>query len=83
MASSHHEHNDSFRLHRAKPDGAVAVFNQDGYLMAEYTPATGAIAWLRVVPAPKRDHVERKLSLEFPVTAVVQAPRKSNSKRRS
>jgi hypothetical protein len=47
MASPHHEHNDSFRLHRAKPDGVVAVLNQDGFVMAEYNPFTGATAWLK------------------------------------
>jgi hypothetical protein len=69
MAHQHHETNDSYRLHRAKPDGSVAVFNQDGYLMAEYNPDNGVTAWHRVVPATKRESIERKLSEQFPVLA--------------
>ena len=67
MADLQHENNDSYRLHRAKPDGPVAVFNQDGFFMAEYDPITGATAWHRVVPVTKRESVEKKLSVQFPV----------------
>jgi hypothetical protein len=80
MASSHHEHNDSFRLHRAKPDGVVAVLNQDGFVMAEYNPLTGATAWLRVVPGAKRESVERKLSEQFPVS--IREPRRNKTRRK-
>lgn len=69
MAHQHHENSDSYRLHRAKPDGSVAVFNQDGFFMAEYNPMTGATAWHRVVPATKRESVEKKLLEQFPVVA--------------
>jgi hypothetical protein len=81
MPSPRHEHNDSFRLHRAKPDGVVAVLNQDGFVMAEYNPVTGATAWLRVVPAAKRDSVERKLSEQFPIAAA-REPRPDRARRR-
>jgi hypothetical protein len=82
MAILHHENNDSYRLHRAKPDGSVTVFNQDGFLMAEYNPVTGATAWHRVVPATKRESVERKLSEQFPVLADTNAskPPKRNKR---
>ena len=80
MAHLHHENNDSYRLHRAKPDGSVAVFNQDGFLMAEYNPMTGATAWHRVVPATKRESVERKLSEQFPVVADMNAPANNRSR---
>jgi hypothetical protein len=69
MAPSPHENHDSYRLHRAKPDGFVSVFNQDGFVMAEYNPITGATAWHRVVAASKRDSIERQLAAQFPVVA--------------
>jgi hypothetical protein len=69
MAHPHHENNDSYRLHRPKPDGLVAVFNQDGFLMAEHNPITGATSWHRVVPATKRESVERKLLEQFSAVA--------------
>jgi hypothetical protein len=84
MAHSHHENNDSYRLHRAKPDGSVAVFNQDGFLMAEYNPITGVIAWHRVVPATKRESIERKLSDQFPVVGDTNAyTNKSRSRQKT
>jgi hypothetical protein len=69
MANAQHENNDTYRLHRSRP-GAVAVFNQDGFLMAEYDQNTGATAWLRVVAATKRESVEQRLAHQFP--AVVE-----------
>jgi hypothetical protein len=74
MAHPNHENNDSYRLHRTKPDGLVSVFNQDGFLIAEYNPISGATAWLRVVPVPKRQSLERKLSEQFPMVAETRAP---------
>ena len=68
MASSH-ENNDSYRLQRSKRDGVVSVFNQDGFFMAEYNPVTGATAWHRVIPATKREAIERQLAAQFPVVA--------------
>ena len=82
MAHLHHENNDSYRLHRAKPDGSVAVFNQDGFFMAEYNPITGATAWHRVVPATKRESVERKLAEQFPVVTHTNAPANKSRSRR-
>jgi hypothetical protein len=83
MAHSHHrENNDSYRLYRANPNGPVSVFNQDGFLMAEYDPATGTTAWHRVVPATKRESVEKKLSEQFPVVTVRTAAFKKSRRRR-
>ena len=65
MATSQHENNDTYRLHLGKP-GAVAVLNQDGFLMAEYDQNTGTTAWLRVVAATKRAAVEQRLLQQFP-----------------
>ena len=79
MAHSHHENHDSYRLYRAKSDGFVSVFNQDGFFMAEYNPVTGATAWHRVVPATKRESIERQLAAQFP--AVVKAQSLSNKLR--
>ena len=66
LANAQQENNDTYRLHRAKPDSPVAVLNQDGFFMAEYNPVTGATAWHRVVPATKRDSVEKRLAQQFP-----------------
>lgn len=64
-----HENHDVYRLHREKPDSPVAVLNQDGFFMAEYNPVTGTTAWHRVVPATKRESVEKRLAQQFPVVA--------------
>jgi hypothetical protein len=83
IAQLQHENNDSYRLHRSKPDGSVAVLNQDGFFMAEYNPITRATAWHRVVPATKRESIERKLSEQFPVVAEInRAANESRSTRR-
>ena len=82
MTHLQHENNDSYRLHRAKTDGLVAVLNQDGFFMAEYNPITGATAWHRVVPITKRESIERKLSEQFPVAAAISTS-VNKSRRRS
>src|SRR5688572_28647943 len=66
MANAQHENNDTYRLHRVKPDSPVSVLNQDGFFMAQYNPVTGATAWHRVVPATKRESIEKRLAQEFP-----------------
>jgi len=74
--------NDSYRLHRPKPEGPVSVFNQDGFLMAEHDPITGVTAWHRAVPATKRDAVEKKLLEQFRSAAdTSDAAQKSPSKK--
>jgi hypothetical protein len=73
MTHPHRENNDSYHLHRVKPNGPVSVLNQDGFLMAEYDPVTGNTAWHRVVPATKRESVERKLSEQFSIVPVGRA----------
>jgi hypothetical protein len=83
MANAQHENNDTYRLHRAKPDSTVAVLNQDGFFMAEYNPATGATAWHRLVPATKRESVEKRLAQQFPaIVATKVAANRPRSKRR-
>ena len=77
-----HENNDSYRLHRAKPEGSVVVYNQDGFVMAEYNPLTGATAWHRVVPATKRESVEKKLLQQFPLVTSTEDPDNSSRSRR-
>lgn len=85
MANAQHENNDSYRLHRAKPDSPVAVLNQDGFFMAEYNPATGTTAWHRVVPATKRESVEKRLAQQFPavVEMTVAANKRPSTSRKS
>src|SRR4051812_10056252 len=81
MANAQHENNDTYRLYRPRAEGAVAVVNQDGFLMAEYDQTTGATAWLRVVAATKRDSVEQRLAQQFPaITERSAAAHKSRSK---
>jgi len=79
MANMQHENNDIYRLHRDKPDSPVAVLNQDGFFMAEYNPVTGTTAWHRVVPATKRESVEKRLAEQFPV--IVETKVASNNSR--
>lgn len=83
MANAQQENSDTYRLHRAKPDSPVAVLNQDGFFMAEYNPATGATAWHRVVPATKRESVEKRLAQQFPAIIEMKvAANKPGSKSR-
>ena len=83
MASPQHENNDTYHLYRPRPEGAVVVVNQDGFVMAEYDQTTGATAWLRVVAATKRDSVEQRLANQFPaITKRTVVAHKSRSKSR-
>jgi hypothetical protein len=82
MATTQHENNDIYRLHRDKPDSPVVVLNQDGFFMAEYNPVTGATAWHRVVPATKRESVEKRLAEQFPVI-IETKPGSNNSRLKS
>ena len=83
MAHPHHENNDSYHLHHPKSASVVSVFNQDGFLMAEYSLTTGAVAWHRVAPSTKREAVERRLTEQFPVIVQKRAPAKSPRTRRT
>ncbi len=83
MANSH-DNNDTYHLHRARPESPVTVVNQDGFLMAEYNPSTGATAWLRDVAATKRETVEKRLAQQFPALVAVNVPaNKPRSKSRA
>lgn len=80
MANAQHD-NDTYRLYVGRP-GAVAVLNQDGFLMAEYDQSTGATAWLRVVAATKRESVEQRLAQQFPAVVETVAASTSRAKNR-
>ena len=60
---------DSYHFRRAKQGGLIQVFNQDWYLMAEYSEHTGAVSWQRITAAPQRAAVEQWLRDQFPVAA--------------
>jgi hypothetical protein len=66
---------DSYHFRRAKQSGLIQVFNQDWYLMAEYSEHTGAVSWQRITAAPQRAAVEQWLRDQFPVVATA-APAK-------
>ena len=45
----------------------ILVYNQDSYLMAEYSERTGRVSWQRVVPVTQREAIERWLNEQYPV----------------
>jgi hypothetical protein len=63
---------DSYHFRRAKQSGLIQVFNQDWYLMAEYSEHTGAVSWQRITAAPQRAAVEQWLRDQFPVSQPVR-----------
>ena len=63
---------DSYHFRRAKQHGLIQVFNQDWYLMAEYSEHTGAVSWQRITAAPQRAAVEQWLRDQFPVSQPVR-----------
>jgi hypothetical protein len=63
----HHKINDAYHCRRAKQEGLVLVYNQDSYLMAEYSERTGRVSWQRVVPITQREAIERWLNEQYPV----------------
>lgn len=64
----------SYHFRRGKPDGLIQVFNQDSYLMAEYSEFTGIVRWQRVLLATQRETVERWLREKYPVRQPAAAP---------
>jgi hypothetical protein len=56
----------SFQFKRATAD-LIQVFNEDSYLMAEYSERTGAVSWQRVLLATQREVIEKWLRERFPV----------------
>jgi len=58
----------SFQFKRATAD-LIQVFNEDSYLMAEYSERTGAVSWQRVLLATQREIVEKWLRERYPVQA--------------
>jgi hypothetical protein len=65
--------NASYHCQRAKQEGLILVYNQDEYLMAEYSERTGAMKYQRLVPAPQKDLIERWLGQRFPASAKTTA----------
>jgi hypothetical protein len=63
----HHKINDTYHCRRAKQESLILVYNQDSYLMAEYSERTGKVSWQRVVPVTQREAVERWLNEQYPV----------------
>jgi hypothetical protein len=56
----------AFQFRRATPD-LIQVFNQDSYLMAEYSERTGNLSWHRVVLATQREMIHKRLREGYPV----------------
>src|SRR5579871_1561537 len=56
----------SFQFRRATAN-VIHVFNEDSYLMAEYSERTGAVSWQRVLLATQREIIEKWLRERFPV----------------
>ena len=57
----------TFQFKRATAD-LIQVFNEDSYLMAEYSERTGAVSWQRVLLATQREAVEKWLQERYPVS---------------
>ena len=57
----------AYRCRRTRQDGLIEVFNENSYLMAEYSDTTGEVRWLRVVLASQRASVEEWLLEQYPV----------------
>lgn len=52
----------------------IQVYNENSYLMAEYSERTGTVKWQRVLIASQREVIERWLRERFPsVTANANA----------
>ena len=69
MATTHEITEHDFRFYRRGNTGRVAVSNKLGYTMGEYDETTGLTAWHRMVPAGKREEVEKWLLANYPVKA--------------
>ena len=59
--------NASYHCRRAKQENLILIYNEDEYLMAEYSERSGVVKYQRLVPAPQKDVIERWLSQHFPV----------------
>jgi hypothetical protein len=47
----------------------IRVFNENSYLMAEYSERTGAVKWQRVLIASQREVIEKWLRERYPASA--------------
>jgi hypothetical protein len=47
----------------------IQVFNENSYLMAEYSERAGTVKWQRVLIASQRELIEKWLHERFPSTA--------------
>jgi hypothetical protein len=61
-----HKINATYHCQRAKQENLILIFNEDEYLMAEYSERTGATKYQRLVPAPQQHVIERWLGEHFP-----------------
>ena len=69
MATKEHLPEHDFRFYRRGNTGRIAVSNNLGYTMAEYDEKMGLTAWHRLVPAGKREEVEKWLLANYPIKA--------------
>jgi hypothetical protein len=51
----------------------IRVFNENSYLMAEYSERTGTVKWQRVLIASQREVIEKWLRERYPASAAVAA----------
>ena len=77
----HHKINDTYHCRRAKQESIILVYNQDSYLMAEYSERTGRVSWQRVVPVTQREAVERWLNEQYPVQKAKSATATATAKK--
>jgi hypothetical protein len=47
----------------------IRVFNENSYLMAEYSERTGAVKWQRVLIASQREVIEKWLRERYPASS--------------
>src|SRR5580704_9944572 len=47
----------------------IRVFNENSYLMAEYSERTGTVKWQRVLIASQRELIEKWLRERYPASA--------------
>lgn len=55
----------------------IRVFNENSYLMAEYSERTGAVKWQRVLIASQREVIERWLRERYPAASTPIADQKT------
>jgi hypothetical protein len=64
----------AFQFRRATAD-LIQVYNEDSYLMAEYSERTGNVSWHRVLLATQREIIHQRLRERYPVQGQASARR--------